>query len=227
MRHVVSQGSHASPPTLRQHPLSGTAVPEPYQRGWHRTGVRSAGWWIVTALGCAHSLVCAQLPPPPSPLPPTPPRPGSDSAPLEVGYAVWIGDVTRIDSAAQAFDASIVVVLRWRDPKLAHDGLGAKQFALHDIWHLPVCHRLRRAEAPLPYAPGRVRPDEFAPGFPLPHRGGGGDATGEPRPNGIGESHRQAMSMDLPCLVHAWRLRHVVGMGGRPRTGMTPPASSP
>jgi hypothetical protein len=52
-----------------------------------------------------------------------------------VGYAVWIGDILRIDSAAQTFSTSFVVAMRWHDPKLAHSGPGAKQYALDDIWH--------------------------------------------------------------------------------------------
>lgn len=70
-----------------------------------------------------------------APLPPAPPRPGDNAGPTKVGYTVWIGDITRIDSATQTFAANFVVALRWHDPKLAHDGPGAKQFALDDVWH--------------------------------------------------------------------------------------------
>jgi hypothetical protein len=71
----------------------------------------------------------------PPALPPVPPRPGAAEGPTEVGYAVWIVDVTRIDSADQTFEAGLVVVLRWRDPSLAHAGPGAKRYAVEDIWH--------------------------------------------------------------------------------------------
>ncbi len=70
-----------------------------------------------------------------APLPPAPPRPGDDAGPTKVGYAVWIGDITRIDSAAQTFAANFVVALSWHDPKLAHSGPGAKSYALDDIWY--------------------------------------------------------------------------------------------
>lgn len=73
--------------------------------------------------------------PTPSPLPPTPPRPGGDAGPTKVGYAAWIGDITRIDSVEQTFSANMVIVLRWHDPALAHAGPGAKRYALDDIWN--------------------------------------------------------------------------------------------
>jgi hypothetical protein len=71
----------------------------------------------------------------PSPLPPTPPRPETDAGPTKVGYVIWIGDITRIDSAAQTFSANLVIFLRWRDPQLAHAGPGTKQFALDSVWN--------------------------------------------------------------------------------------------
>ena len=64
----------------------------------------------------------------PSPLPPTPPRTDAEAGPTKVGYVIWIGDITRIDSAAQTFSANLVIFLRWRDPQLAHAGPGTKQF---------------------------------------------------------------------------------------------------
>lgn len=71
----------------------------------------------------------------PSPLPPTPPRPEAEAGPTKVSYVVWIADVTKIDSVAQTFSASVVLFLRWRDPQLAHDGPGTKQYALDSIWN--------------------------------------------------------------------------------------------
>jgi hypothetical protein len=78
---------------------------------------------------------CARGATSPSPLPPTPPRPDAEAGPTKVSYAVWIGDITQIDSVAQTFSANLVLVLRWRDPHLAHDGPGTKQFSLDSIWH--------------------------------------------------------------------------------------------
>ena len=68
-------------------------------------------------------------------MPPTPPRPGGGEGPTKVGYAVWLGDLERIDSAAQTFTTSFVIALRWHDPQLKHDGPGAKSYALDDIWN--------------------------------------------------------------------------------------------
>lgn len=87
---------------------------------------------LLTLTGLMPWVAAAEAP---SPLPPAPPRPGDNTGPTIVGYAVWIGDITRIDSAAQTFAASFVVALSWHDPKLAHSGPGAKQYALDDIWH--------------------------------------------------------------------------------------------
>jgi hypothetical protein len=71
----------------------------------------------------------------PSPLPPTPPRPEAEAGPTKVGYVIWIGDITRIDSAAQTFSANLVIFLRWRDAQLAHAGPGTKQFSLDSVWN--------------------------------------------------------------------------------------------
>lgn len=71
----------------------------------------------------------------PSPLPPAPPRPGAESGPTKVTYAVWIGDVTKIDSVEQTFSANFMVLMRWHDPRLKHDGPGVKEFDLDDVWH--------------------------------------------------------------------------------------------
>lgn len=48
---------------------------------------------------------------------------------------MWLADVTRIDSAEQTFTTNFVLILRWRDPQLAHAGPDAKRYALDDIWH--------------------------------------------------------------------------------------------
>ncbi len=68
-------------------------------------------------------------------LPPAPSRPGSDAGPTPVQYTVWIGDIPRIDSVAQTFDANFFIIFRWQDSRLAHNGPGTKQYALADIWH--------------------------------------------------------------------------------------------
>ncbi|HYJ04941.1 MAG TPA: hypothetical protein VEX43_07390, partial [Chthoniobacterales bacterium] len=89
---------------------------------------------------------------PPSPLPPTPPRPEAEAGPTKVSYAVWIGDITQIDSVAQTFSANLVLLLRWRDPQLAHDGPGTKQFSLDSIWHprIVIANEAGEVERSLP-----------------------------------------------------------------------------
>lgn len=89
---------------------------------------------------------------PPSPLPPMPSRPGGDAGTTRVSYAAWIADIRSIDSVAQTFTANMVVVLRWRDPALAHAGPGAKRYALDDIWHprLLIANEAENSDLSLP-----------------------------------------------------------------------------
>src|SRR3954470_6534124 len=87
-----------------------------------------------------------------SPLPPTPPRPEADAGPTKVSYAVWINDITRIDSVAQTFSANLVLFLSWRDPQLAHAGPGTKQYALDAIWNprIVIANEAGEVERSLP-----------------------------------------------------------------------------
>jgi hypothetical protein len=71
----------------------------------------------------------------PSPLPPAPPRPGMDKGPTQAGHAVWLGDVNSIDSVGHSLEGNFLLILRWRDPSLAHKDPHAKPFAADDIWH--------------------------------------------------------------------------------------------
>lgn len=87
---------------------------------------------VVVALAGA---LCARAATTPSALPPAPPRPGGEAGPTEMRYAVRIGDITHIDGVAQTFAANLLLILRWRDPQLAHAGPGVKQYAIDDIWH--------------------------------------------------------------------------------------------
>ena len=99
----------------------------------------------------------------PSPLPPTPPRPEAEAGPTKVSYAVWIGDITQIDSVAQTFSANLVLLLRWRDPQLAHAGPGTKQYALDAIWHprIVIANQAGEVERSLPEV-ADVAPDGTA-----------------------------------------------------------------
>ena len=68
-------------------------------------------------------------------MPPLIDRPNADSGPTEISVGIWIADITSIDSAQQTFTAEIAVVLRWKDPRLAHTGNGVVRYPLEQIWH--------------------------------------------------------------------------------------------
>ncbi len=90
---------------------------------------------LIFALLTLFLAAVAHAQQPPSPLPPVPLRPGAESGPTKVTYAVWIGDITKIDSVEQTFSANFMVLMRWHDPRLKHDGPGVKEFDLDGIWH--------------------------------------------------------------------------------------------
>jgi hypothetical protein len=71
----------------------------------------------------------------PVPLPPAPQRPDAASGPTKISVAAWFADISKIDSAAQAFSANLALVLRWHDSRLAHPGAETKTYALGDLWH--------------------------------------------------------------------------------------------
>ena len=71
----------------------------------------------------------------PVPLPPSPQRPNADGGPTKVGVTAWFSDISKIDSAAQSFSASLIILLRWQDLSLAHPGPEVKTYAVEQIWH--------------------------------------------------------------------------------------------
>lgn len=85
---------------------------------------------VVAALASALGAVAA-----PVPLVPGAVRPGVESGPTEVFVFVWGVDIAKIDSVNQSFDASLLIGLRWNDPRLAHGDAAGKSYALDDIWH--------------------------------------------------------------------------------------------
>lgn len=90
--------------------------------------------WCLGQLGL--ELEGADLPAQaPTPLPPEWVRPDAGAGPTKVTFAVWLGDVTKIDSVEQTFTANFMVLLRWHDPRLKHEGPDVKQFDLDDVWH--------------------------------------------------------------------------------------------
>ena len=63
-------------------------------------------------------------------------RPNADSGgPTQISVGIWVADVSNIDSAQQSFTAEIAVVLRWKDPRLAHTGNGVVRYPLEQVWH--------------------------------------------------------------------------------------------
>ena len=62
-------------------------------------------------------------------------RPNADSGPTEISVGIWVADISNIDSAQQNFTAELAVVLRWKDPRLAHTGKGVVRYPLEQIWH--------------------------------------------------------------------------------------------
>ena len=62
-------------------------------------------------------------------------RPGADNGPTPVSIGVWMVDITAIDSAQQDFTAEVVIVLRWKDPRLAHTESGIARYPLEQVWH--------------------------------------------------------------------------------------------
>ncbi len=85
---------------------------------------------LLVAIFVAATVRCE-----PAPLPPSPLRPGSDGGPTKVAVTAWFADISKIDSAAQSFSASLIIRLRWQDPSLAHPGPEVKTYALDQVWH--------------------------------------------------------------------------------------------
>src|SRR6266436_7592261 len=62
-------------------------------------------------------------------------RPGADDGPTRVSIGIWMVDITNIDSAQQSFTAEMALVLRWKDPRLAHTGKGVVRYPVDQVWH--------------------------------------------------------------------------------------------
>jgi Neurotransmitter-gated ion-channel ligand binding domain len=68
----------------------------------------------------------------------TPPlidRPNAASGPTQVSTEIWVVDIISVDSARETFTGDIAVVLRWKDPRLAHTTAGLAHYGLDQIWH--------------------------------------------------------------------------------------------
>jgi hypothetical protein len=95
-----------------------------------RRAVLAAAFALLLCAGSAAAAARA-----PAPLPPAPPRPGAEAGPTRVFVGAQFADITRIDSASQTFSANVALVLRWRDPTLAHRDARTRTHALADVWH--------------------------------------------------------------------------------------------
>ena len=62
-------------------------------------------------------------------------RPAAEAGPTQISVGIWVVDITNIDSAQQDFTAEIAIVLRWKDPRLAHTGNGITRYPLEQVWH--------------------------------------------------------------------------------------------
>ena len=62
-------------------------------------------------------------------------RPGESGSPTRVEAGVFVIDIDKVDTVNQSFDANVYVTLRWRDPRLAHDGSGSIRVPLEEVWH--------------------------------------------------------------------------------------------
>jgi hypothetical protein len=62
-------------------------------------------------------------------------RPRAQDGPTQVSIGIWVTDITSIDSVQQSFTAEISVVLRWKDPRLAHTGDGVVRYPIEQVWH--------------------------------------------------------------------------------------------
>ncbi len=61
-------------------------------------------------------------------------RPNRDAGPTRVEVGVAILDIDKISGADQSFDANFYYILRWTDPRLAHDQ-ERKSMPLNEVWH--------------------------------------------------------------------------------------------
>jgi hypothetical protein len=62
-------------------------------------------------------------------------RPGRDGGPTEVELEIFLIDVDEVDGASQSFEANMGYMLRWKDPRLAHEGMDGRSRPLSEIWH--------------------------------------------------------------------------------------------
>jgi hypothetical protein len=62
-------------------------------------------------------------------------RPGPETEPTKVEIVIGFLDIDSINSAAQTFNANVVIVLTWKDLRLAHLSSGPIKYPLNNIWN--------------------------------------------------------------------------------------------
>ena len=127
-------------------------------------------------------------------------RPGAESGPTRVSVAIWLADISRIDSAEQTFSANLVFALSWQDPGLAHGQPGVKRYDLGNIWH----PKWAIANASAKLDPVFPEIAEVA-----------GDGTVVYRQNFLGTFSQTLDLRDFPFDHDAFRI-HFVAIGHRP-----------
>src|SRR5438874_7433075 len=87
-------------------------------------------------------------------------RPNASSGPTQISVQIWFVDINSIDSAQQSFTADVAIVLRWKDPRLAHTGGGVAHYALDQIWNprVVIANETNSVSRRLPESP-EVDPD--------------------------------------------------------------------
>jgi hypothetical protein len=63
-----------------------------------------------------------------------PSRPNPDAGPTKVEVGIWLIDIDSVDSAQQNFVANVAVILKWKDPRLAHGSGSPKRYPAIDVW---------------------------------------------------------------------------------------------
>src|SRR5260370_3746179 len=62
-------------------------------------------------------------------------RPKPDAGRIQIPVGIGVVRISNMNSAKQTSPAEIAVVLRWKDPRLAHTGNGVVRYPLEQIWH--------------------------------------------------------------------------------------------
>lgn len=152
------------PIAVREHPGL------PVRCGWRSLGIvrinRAVGGAGIVCLAVVGNLIIACGPTQAEAQEPIDPdvlrseRPDPTGAPTVVGVSLFIMDVIRVSDFEQSFEADVVVLLSWTDPRLA-DGNAreTRMFALDEVWSPRVALGNQRGVSPSMPAAVRVERD--------------------------------------------------------------------